>query len=171
MKIICEKCGEFKDNEAKGMCSKCYQRTKREGKTIEEKNEWNHRSGRTQSMIDNKACSSHLGFYLANNIMRELYPDAEEMPYGNSGFTHILHGKYYQVVTSTPKQVGNKSPWFGFHTRQNTICDYFIFLAFRDRESTIPTQIWKVPNFGDIQDKKLTSISLSRLSKWDCFLI
>jgi len=172
VKIIkCKVCGEMKPHEAKNMCRLCYVRAKAAKKNMCERNKWRHETGKTEPLCVNKSCSSYLGVYIANKIMKDLYPESEKMPYGNPGYDHVLkNGDKIRVCTSTFHKTKRRNFW-GFHTKQKTTADYFIFMAFKDRNSDDPLHIWKIPNFGTIQDQQLVSIAESTLSKWSSFEI
>lgn len=49
---------------------------------------------------------------------------------------------------------------------RNTIADFFICVAFDNREDLNPLHIWMIPG-SELNQKGKTSISLSRIHKWD----
>ena len=95
------------------------------------------------------------------------------MPYGNPGYDFICnHGKKIDVKSSCALKDTrwNSATSWAFHINHNTTADYFLCLAFDNREDLNPLHAWLLPgskfnNFSKVQ------ISLSTIHKWDAYAL
>lgn len=143
-----------------------YNRVHREHKTTYQR-EYNHRTGRHQPMSKNRNCASFLGVSVAEHVLSRVFKHVERMPFGNPGYDFICGGGYMIDVKSACRHVqeNNRDRWM-FRINKNQIADYFLCLAFDNREDLNPEHIWLIRG-GDINDHISTSISESALHKWD----
>ena len=174
--IKCENC----DNNliyCKNLCEKCYMKQYRNThkKEREEYNqinkeklnkyhrELNHKNGTHQSMHNNKSCPLFLGIHIAEQVLSKVFKDVKVMPHGNPGYDFICnHGKKIDVKSAT---IRNSSSW-NFGINKNIIADYFLLLAFDNRNNLNPLYLWLIPS--KILNKLTgTSISISTIIKWD----
>lgn len=193
--IKCKICGELREHCAFELCQKCYDKqyreTHREEKRIyfkryhrdhhEEKSIYdkqyyeNHReeikqhydsSPTSGGSKTNKTCASYLGCTVAERVLSYVFKDVERMPYNNPGYDFIC-GKGFRIdVKSTCRRKHETwSDQWGFGIRYNTIADYFLCIAFDNREDLNPEHIWLIPG-SDINDKSNAVISESTLDKW-----
>lgn len=115
------------------------------------------------SMSENRECSSYLGVYRAERVLRHLYKDVEVMPYGNPGYDFICNkGKKIDAKSGCIRK--NRNGWT-FSIKRNTIADYFLCIAFDNRDDLNPLHIWMLP--GE-KFNHLTGawIGQSTLRKW-----
>ena len=116
---------------------------------------------------ENKQCPIFLGVHVAERVLSKVFKNVEQMPYGHKGFDFRCNkGKQIDVKSSCAQTRDNQSDRWGFQIRRNQIADYFLCLAFDNREDLNPLHIWLIPGHI-INHVTRTSISESTLSKWD----
>ena len=127
---------------------------------------WNRKHGK-QPMNDNKECASYLGVHVAERVLRHVFKDVEVMPYGNPGYDIVCnHGK---LVDSKSSCLHKNGGW-AFNIFRNTTADYFICLAFDNREDLNPLYMWLLP--GDKFNHLMSaSIRPNTVHKWDEYRI
>ena len=112
---------------------------------------------------ENKKCSSFLGVYVAERVLSHVFKHVKIMPYGNPGFDFICNrNKMIDVKSSCL----HKSGVWMFTIKHNTIADYFLCLAFDNREDLNPLYAWLIPG-KKINHLKGASIRPSTIHKWD----
>lgn len=113
-------------------------------------------------MSENKECSAYLGVYTNERLLRHLYDGVEVMPYGHPGYDFICNkGKKVDGKSSCLTKDGR----WRFTIRYNTIADYFLLVAYDNRNDLNPMHVWLIP--GDkVNHLKMASISPSTLDKW-----
>lgn len=116
---------------------------------------------------NNKYCNQYLGIHIAERILSHIYPNVERMSINNHGYDFIC-GKGYKIdVKSGCLREDQNNRWL-FHINKNIIADYFMCLAFDNREDFNPLHIWLIP--GNILNYKTTvTISQSTLKKWNMY--
>ena len=155
---ICRVCSSERTREHRQSHRKQYQ---------EHQREYNHSTGKTQPMSENRECSSFLGVYVAERVLSHVFKNVERMPMNNPGFDFICVGGHKIDVKSMCRFVHeNWADRWVFHINKNQIAEYFLMLAFDNRESLNPEHIWLIPA-DKINDHVSISISESTLSKWD----
>ena len=97
--------------------------------------------GQVIKLPSNKDCASYLGI-IAERILENIYKDVKIMPYCNHGFDFYCAKKYKIDVKSSA--IGYKGKW-QFAINKNTIPDYFLCIAFEDRENLNPVHLWLIP--------------------------
>lgn len=133
--------------------------------------EWKHRTGRCQPMEENRECTLFLGVSVAERVLSHVFKHVERMPFGNTGYDFICGGGYMiEVKSSCRRQYGNSADKWQFGINKNRIAEYFLLLAFDNRDVLNPEHIWLIPA-GNINHLVGTSISESRLEKWDKYRI
>jgi len=118
-------------------------------------------------MAENKACASYLGVAVAERLVRHLFDNIVRMPYGNPGFDFICNQNKKIDVKSACIIINNKknSRW-SFKIDKNQIADYFLLLAFDNRDDLNPLHQWLIP--GKVLNHLInTGISPSTIQKWD----
>lgn len=168
-RLICRNCNIvlIDDNWCKSnqypiinrICNKCYRGVK---------NQEDYKRSNRKSMLENKNCSSYLGVTIAECILSYIYSDVQRMSYGNPGYDFIC-GKGYKIdvksrCMSIRKKISHSKSW-NFHIRKNKIADYFICLAFDNREDLNPQYVWLIPA-SRVNHLMGFGISESRLDKW-----
>jgi hypothetical protein len=116
---------------------------------------------------ENKECSQFLGVYVAERVLSYVFKDVERMPMNNPGFDFVCnHGKMIDVKSACLS--GTKYPCWHFRIRRNTTADYFLCLAFDNREELTPLHVWLIPG-SKLSYLTATSISPSTIHKWDTY--
>ena len=116
-----------------------------------------------QPMGENKECPAYLGVHIAEEVLSSVFKNVQRMLYGHPGFDFICNGGYEIDVKSS---CSHKDGSWIFHINHNTIADYFLCLAFDNREDLNPLHVWLIPG-EKINHLKGTSISPSTIHKWD----
>lgn len=94
----------------------------------------------------NKECSSYLGFFIAESVLSTIFKSTKRMPYGNKGFDFVCsNGFKIDVKRACLKPVGYdlKYGW-RFGIKRNKVADYFLLLAFDNRDNLVPQHIWLI---------------------------
>lgn len=113
-------------------------------------------------MATNKECGSYLGIVIAEQLLAKIYPNVQVMPPKNRGYDFICGNGYKIDVKSAA--TGNKGYWL-FNITQNKIADFFLLIAFGNREDLNPVHLWLIPG-RDINHLQTTQISKSNLNRW-----
>jgi len=112
---------------------------------------------------ENKECTQYLGVHIAERVLSHVFKDVVKMPHNNPGYDFICK-KGMKVDVKSSCQYKNGS-WL-FTIRRNTAADYFLCLAFDNRENLNPLHAWLIPGSA-VNHISCTSISPSTLHKWD----
>lgn len=146
LKKTCIICGEFKEHGAHGMCRSCYKKERRVKKPL------------------NPNSTTYLGCTIAEKVLSRVFKDVTVMKVGNPGFDFFCNkGKKIDVKSACMR----KNRWL-FHIKRNTTADFFLCIAFDDRESLTPLHLWLIP-LSEVRDKVSASISETTIHKWDKF--
>jgi hypothetical protein len=105
--------------------------------------------------------------HVAEQVLSKVFKGVEQMPYGHKGYDFICNqGKKIDVKSACTQTHDRKSDSRTFMIRKNKIADYFLCLAFDNREDLNPLHIWLIS--GHIINHLIgATISESTLSKWD----
>lgn len=133
-------------------------------------NENNMRSRRKHgvlAMSDNKSCALYLGVHIAERVLSHVFKDVKRMPLHNPGYDFICNeGKLIDVKASVQQRNTPTASWrWKFEINHNVIADYFLCLAFDNREDLNPLHLWLLPS-SKFNKMKAISISQSTLFKW-----
>ena len=174
---ICRICGvELNDENWYPSCQKRYQHICKSCDN-ERKRQWAKanpekvkviqiRSRRKQGMHPfnkNKKCSLYLGVHIAEQILSQAFKNVQRMPYGNPGFDFICNKGYMVDVKGSCL---NKDGAWCFNIRHNITADYFLCLAFDNREDLNPLHAWLIPG-SKLNHLIKTTIRLGTIYKWD----
>ena len=133
--------------------------------------EYSHRTGRAKPMSKNPTCSSFLGIHVAERVLSHIFKNVKRMPNNNQGYDFICNkGKKIDVKSACRRQREKHRDLWAFHTRHNTIADYFLCLAFNNREELNPEYIWLIPGWL-INGRSIASISVTTIPKWDDYAL
>lgn len=183
--IVCSLCGEIKNHEAKGLCKSCYgkkqykmhkkernkynKRWRKNNKGYSTK--WTHLNNKNKPMGENKQCSSYLGVHISEQVLSKVFKNVKMMTYGNKGFDFICNNGFKIDIKSSCRNISNdKADYWVFNINKNIIPNYFLCLAFDNRDSLNPEHIWLIPG-EDINNKIRTSISESTINKWNKYTL
>jgi hypothetical protein len=122
----------------------------------------NNRKQGKQPINENKECASYLGVYVAECVLSQAFNNVKQMPYGNPGYDFICNKGYMVDVKSSC--LHRNGAWL-FHITHNTIADYFLCLAFDNREDLNPLHVWLIPGC-DINDHISVTIYETTVDKW-----
>ena len=133
--------------------------------------EWSHRTKRCKSMSENRECPSFLGVHVAEQVLALTFKNVQRMPYGNPGYDFIC-GRGYEidVKASCRRHSKKQADQWTFTIKKNKIADYFLCLAFDNRNNLNPEHIWLIPA-NDVNDHVIVGISETTLSKWDKYVL
>lgn len=146
-----------KDHCLRSWCKKCEHQYDQDRK---------HIRGLKIPMEKAKNSAAYLGIYVAETVLSKCFDNVERMPRNNPGYDFVC-GKGFKVdVKSSCIHRSRKSgPHWLFDTDYNKIADYFLCLAFDNRESLTPMHVWVLP--GEIgATRSNVYIANSRLEKW-----
>ena len=114
---------------------------------------------------NNKNCCTYFGIHIVERILSHIYSNVERMPYNNPGFDFIC-GKGYKVdIKSGCLREDQYNRWL-FHINKNTLADYFLCVAFDNRENLNPKHIWLIPGYI-LNNNIAISMYESKLEKWE----
>lgn len=111
-----------------------------------------HISGKSKSMSENKDCSSYLGVHIAERLLSKIFNNVQRMPYGNEGYDFICN-KGYKIDVKSACLHKKRNTWI-FHIRNNKLTEYFLLLAFGERENLDPIYIWLIKGDEIIKTRK-----------------
>jgi len=119
------------------------------------------------SMSENKSCSNYLGIIVAERLVRHLFTDVVRMVNNNPGYDFICaKDKKIDVKSSCIILNNKKYPGWKFHIRKNQVADYFLLLAFNNRDDLEPLHQWLIPGYV-LNHLQRTGISMPTMSRWD----
>lgn len=133
--------------------------------------EYTHRIGTRHPMSENPNCASFLGVHVAERVLSHVFKHVEKMPYGNPGYDFICGGGYKIDVKSSCRCTHeNWADSWAFHIGKNHIAEYFICLAFDNRDDLNPEHIWLIPA-RYVNDRTNVRISETTLARWDQYAL
>lgn len=172
---FCNRCGILLivgDNWCKSH-KKFYNYTCKGCENIRVKNR-NYITGRSKPMYENKKCSSYLGIYISEQVLSKVFNNVEVMPPTNPSYDFICNkGKKIDVKSSCIRidNINNVKYFkWNFKIRKNKVADYFLCIAFDNREDLNPLHVWLIPG-NEVNRKQTASISPSTTHKWDKYRI
>ena len=124
---------------------------------------WHRKQGQ-QPFDENKKCASYLGVYIAEWALSQAFKNVKRMPVNNPGFDLICNKGKIDVKSACLRK---DSRW-QFHIDHNTIADYFLCLAFDNREDLNPMYAWLIPGVK-VNHLVSTTIAVTTIHKWDAY--
>lgn len=167
----CNECGQIKSvslfykrsdrkNAYKSECIEC----------ILQKRE-NYRLAKgIQPYYQNKDCSAYLGIHVAERVLSNYFKHIQQMPMGNPGFDFICgKGQRIDVKSSTRHNRNMVAEGWQFYINHNKVPDYFLCIAFDNREDLNPEHVWLIPGdvLNDLKYATISETTLKRWSKWE----
>lgn len=177
---ICSKCG-FESTpdkfHTKTNCKKCHSDynnkwQKKNPDKIRKYAARRYQESDHTSMSENKECSAYLGVYVAERVLSRVFENVEKQPLGNPGYDFICNKGKKIDVKSACSQIGKRcvNKHWSFHTEKNKIPDYFLCLAFDNREDLNPLHLWLMP--ADVVNNSARAyITTSTLNKWNKYAL
>lgn len=163
---FCSACKQYKNISDFGKDArtldglKCYCK---ECKNLYERNR-TYKNKIYKPMSENKECAFYLGVHIAERILSNVFKNVEQMVPNNPGYDFICNNGYKIDVKSSCKIKSKLCTWT-FSIKKNTIPDYFLCIAFDNREDLNPLHLWLIPS-NVLNTKTGVSISSSTLCKW-----
>ena len=122
-----------------------------------------HRKNGHIPMSENKDCSQYLGIYVAERLLRHYFKDVEVMPNNNRGYDFICNRD--KLIDSKSSCLGENGGWL-FNIGRNVIADFFVCVAFDNREDLNVLHVWMIP--GDVVNHLMgATIRPGTVHKWD----
>ena len=116
-------------------------------------------------MIENKECASFLGVHVAEKVLYNVFKNVKRMPHNHPGYDFICGNGYKIDVKSSTTR---KEKSWEFNIRQNMIADYFLCIAFDNRDDLNPLYLWLIPK--DVANKsKIIYINKNTIAKWNTY--
>ena len=117
-------------------------------------------------MDKNRKCALFLGVHIAERVLSMMFKDVERMPNGNPGYDIICNRNKKIDIKSSCKRKGN---WWDFHINRNTTADYFLCLAFDNREDLNPIHVWLLPGemFNHLSGAGICPSTLHRWNEYE----
>lgn len=117
----------------------------------------------------NKYCSMYLGVYIAENVLSDIFENVRWMDFGNKGYDFVCDREYKIDVKSTC----NEEHSWRFIIKKNKIADYFLMIAFDNRENLKPLHIWLIKGDECIEkyDYGEYVIYVKKLNEYNTFFI
>jgi hypothetical protein len=127
-----------------------------------------HLQGASRPMSEATDTSSYLGVYIAERALSKFFDNIERMPFGHPGYDFVC-GKGFKIDVKSCciRKMKQGNPCWMFTIRRNPVADWFLCLAFDNRESLEPQHVWLIPAYL-INHLKTWGIrdSPAVLSKW-----
>jgi len=109
--------------------------------------------GESRPLEEAKDCSTYLGVYVAEKALSRFFDNIIRMPRCNPGYDFLCgRGFKIDVKSACLTLCVRKYPGWYFNVKRNNITDYFLCLAFDDRDSLEPQHVWLIP--GEVLNKK-----------------
>lgn len=175
---LCPKCGVTKDESEfhkhskrpdglQYFCKMCRAKQKAEyirrpeirKRNAEQQLKRDHDLGHHKPMSENRECASFLGVHVAERVLSNIFKKVERMPNNNTGYDFVCSKGYkIDVKSGVRVYLEDRNPIWKFAINKNTIADYFLCLAFDDREHLNPLHIWLIPG-KDVSTRSMLNIS------------
>jgi hypothetical protein len=119
-------------------------------------------------MEEAKNSAPYLGVYVSERILSTFFDHMERMPVNNPKYDYIC-GKGFKIdiKSSCRRYQGTAYSW-NFAINHNIVADYFLCLAFDNRESLNPEHVWLIPSTV-LGDRVSVGIHNGKLDKWARF--
>ena len=176
----CRVCGIMDTPEyftTKTWCKKCHNEYKKQWRlqnieSVKKNRKINDERNGIIPFYKNKSCGLYLGVHVAERVLSNVFNNVERMPCINPGYDFICNKNKKIDVKSgciMKRSINtSRSLAWSFDIRRNKIADYFLILAFSNRQELKPMYMWLMPaNF--INHLKTATITEKTLHKWANF--
>ena len=107
--------------------------------------EYRHSRGINRPLSEAKETPAYLGVYVAERALSKFFDNIQRMPTNNPKFD-FLCGRGFKIdVKSSCLRRGERKACWEFEIKRNEIADYFLCLAFDNREDLNPMHVWLIP--------------------------
>ena len=117
-------------------------------------------------MSENKDCSQYLGITVNERLIRHHFKNIKVMPVGYPGYDFICNKN--MKIDAKSSCLNASGRWI-FAINRNTEADYFLCVAYDDREHLNILHVWMIPG-KDVNDHQSISIRPSNVHKWDKYI-
>ena len=117
-------------------------------------------------MSENKDSPAFLGVYVNERLIRLHFKEIEVFPYGHPGFDFICNKN--MKIDGKGACLRDDGRWL-FAINRNTTADYFLCVAYDDRERLNIAHVWLIPG-KDVNDHVSISIRPGTIHKWDKYI-
>ena len=176
----CRKCGKVLTDEnwypsfqkkRDYICKDCQR--KRLGSWIEKNPEkaramWTRASRKRGElpMSENEDCPQYLGITVNERLIRHRFKEIKVMPFGFPGYDFICNKN---MKIDAKSACLNKRGYWSFAIRRNTEADYFLCVAYDNRNDLNIIHVWMIP--GDKVNHLMgLAIRPSTIHKWDKYI-
>lgn len=104
----------------------------------------NYKRGKCKPMSENKQSSQYLGIFIAERVLSHVFDNVTRMPNNNPDYDFICHRGYKINVKSACITKNNLTRIWNFSIKKNIVSDYFLLLAFDNRDDLTPMHIWLI---------------------------
>lgn len=118
----------------------------------------------------NRSCSSFLGVHVAERVLSKVFKEVKQMPMNNQGYDIVCNRNKKIDIKSACLSPDKKTMRWGFHIERNTIADYFLCIAFNDRDDLTPQHVWLIPGHK-VNHLVGVQIRNATLKKWEAYEI
>ncbi|MCZ7406362.1 MAG: hypothetical protein O8C67_15735 [Candidatus Methanoperedens sp.] len=139
--------------------------------------EYRHRTGKFKPYQESKECNLYLGIHIAERVLSKYFDDIERMPFHTQGYDFICN-KGYKIdvkssclrLTKIKSKTGEIYPsrWWSFKLSRNKIADYFLCLAFDNRQDLNPLHLWLIPG-QVVNHLSVLGITANQIKSWTEF--
>ena len=171
---VCGIIGTLENFTTKTWCKKCHNEYKKKWRlqnieSVKKNRKINDERNGIIPFYKNKSCGLYLGVHVAERVLSNVFNNVERMTCINPGYDFICNkNKKIDVKSGCIMQRSINSQTRSFDIRHNKIADYFLILAFSNRQELKPMHMWLIPaNF--INHLKTATISEKTLHKWANF--
>ena len=126
----------------------------------------NNRKRGVLSMSENKDCSDYLGIAVNERLIRYRFKEIKVMPHNYPGFDFICNKN---MKIDAKSSCLDKNGRWQFYIDRNTTADYFLCVAYDNREELNIVHVWMIPG-KDVNDHVSISIRPSTIHKWDKYI-
>jgi len=115
----------------------------------------------------NKECSMYLGVHIAERVLFRYFEHVTRMPPCNPGFDFICSKGFKIDVKSSTLYRGN---YWSFDINKSDVADYFLCIAFDDRDNLNPLHVWLIPKEKVCMKYRLCITNSEKsLAKWSMY--
>ena len=125
----------------------------------------NRKNGRLP-MDENTDCAQYLGITVNERLIRHHFKEIKVMPHNYPGYDFICNKN--MKIDAKSSCLGKNGRWT-FGIRRNEDADYFLCVAYDNREDLNIVHVWMIPG-EDVNDHQTISIQPSTVHKWDKYI-
>lgn len=117
-------------------------------------------------MSENKECASYLGVYVTERAILPLLPNAKRMPMHHPKYDYLCSKGYkVDIKSGVAHQEARGNLRWKFKIAKNKVADYFLCVAYNNREDLKIAKIWLFPGHF-VNNQTMISITTETIDKW-----